>query len=80
MAAQNSSDIKGSSMYCVMVIKGSSMLYCICLRWGAAEIGINNALNDALLEEAEASRDKWDKSGKHTWKSLEGARKELMSW
>ena len=41
---------------------------------------LRDALNDALLKEAEASRDKWDKSGKHTWKSREGTRKELMSW
>ena len=41
---------------------------------------LSDALKDALFEEAKASHDKWDKTGKHTWKSREGTRKELMSW
>ena len=41
---------------------------------------LSKALQDALLEEANASHEKWDRSGKHTWKPREGRKKGVTAW
>ena len=41
---------------------------------------LRDALIGALFEEAKASSEKWDKSGKHTWRPREGRRKGVMAW